>query len=659
MSENEKRFRAVVEDQTDLICRFKPDGSLTFVNEAYCRFYGKSSDELLESSFLRTLPDEDRAIPLSYFADLPPEQPVVSFDQKVIAPDGGCVWQQYSVRRLFGEGGETLEFQAVIQDITHRKESEYALRSSEKKYRSLVANIPDVVWTANSDRELVYVSSNVEKDSYNMNVSIPESRFFFALAVLLVVHTAVSLGAYRWLTRTTVMADSQKEVPVEVTTPDDELIWLQNRALTTRVRDGVMCADGIFSDITHRKHAEEALQQAKEAAESANRAKSQFLANMSHELRTPLNAIIGFSEILADQTFGDMNQRQLKYANNILSSGRHLLQLINDILDLSKVEAGRAELTLAAFEIPQALQDVHTIIKTLAAKKGLSLTFELASDLLPLLGDEAKFKQIMYNLLSNAIKFTLDGGQVTVTATLQKGLNGDLPSASRLAPAGDYLRVAVSDTGLGIKPQDQERIFVEFEQVDSSYARQQQGTGLGLALTRKLVELHGGCIWVESDGIEGRGSKFTFLMPFQQQAVSPAKSDVQLANDRKTVLLIEDDPALLDLLANILLEKGFHVLQACGGRQGLELITNSHPDIVVLDLIMPEFDGFQVIEHLRADPQTNHIPILIHTGVALTDLERQRLANHVHLITSKTEPTALFAEVERLGGLAATADLTH
>src|SRR5439155_25677153 len=185
------------------------------------------------------------------------------------------------------------------------------------------------------------------------------------------------------------------------------------------------------------------------------------------------------------------------------------------------------------------------------------------------------------------------------------------------------------------------------------------GTGLGLALTRKLVGLHGGCIWVESDGIEGRGSNFTFLMPFQQQAVSPAKSDVQLANDRKTVLLIEDDPALLDLLANILLEKGFDVLQACGGRQGLELITNSHPDIVVLDLIMPEFDGFQVIEHLRADPQTNHIPILIHTGVALTDLERQRLANHVHLITSKTEPTALFAEVERLGGLAATADATR
>ena len=163
MAESEKRLRAVVEDQTDLICRFKPDGTLTFVNGAYCRFHGKSRAELLGTNFLQTLPVEDLAIPLSWFEALPPEQPVVSFDHRVVGLDGLMVWQQYSVRRLFREGGQTLEFQAVIQDITHRKQTEQALRASEGKYRSLVANIPDIVWTADANRKLLYMSDSVEK----------------------------------------------------------------------------------------------------------------------------------------------------------------------------------------------------------------------------------------------------------------------------------------------------------------------------------------------------------------------------------------------------------------------------------------------------------------------------------------------------------------
>src|ERR1039457_1756427 len=163
MSESEKRLRAVVEDQTDLICRFKPDGTLSFVNRAYCQFHGKSKEALLGTSFLHALPAEDIAIPLSWFEALPSEQPVVSFDHRVVGIDGLMVWQQYSVRRLFRESGQTLEFQAVIQDITHRKQSEQALRASEGKYRSLVANIPDIVWTADANRRLVYVSDSVEK----------------------------------------------------------------------------------------------------------------------------------------------------------------------------------------------------------------------------------------------------------------------------------------------------------------------------------------------------------------------------------------------------------------------------------------------------------------------------------------------------------------
>ena len=372
VSESEKRFRAVVEDQTDLICRFKPDGLLTFVNEAFCHFHGKRGEELIGTNFFQTLSEEDAAIPLSYINSLPADEPVVSFDHRLHGPDQLVVWHQYRVRRLFQEKGDTREFQAVIQDITQRKQSEQALRASEEKYRSLIDHIPDVVWTADANRDLIYISGNVVK--------------------VLGYSSEELLGGHLWLDRIhpedaarvgqayqKLFSEGEKfDVEYRICRKDGEWIWLHNRALTTRPHGGIMCADGIFKDITLRRLAEAAIQHTKDAAEAANLAKSQFLANMSHELRTPLNAIIGFSEMLADQTFGDLNDRQLKYSNNILNSGRHLLQLINDILDLAKVEAGRVELMRNTFSVAKALSEVQTIVKTLANKKHISLEFEAA-----------------------------------------------------------------------------------------------------------------------------------------------------------------------------------------------------------------------------------------------------------------------------------------
>jgi PAS domain S-box-containing protein len=783
VSESEKRFRAVVEDQTDLICRFKPDGLLTFVNDAFCRFHGKRSDELIGTNFFQTLSEEDAAVPLSYINSLPADEPVVSFDHRLHAPDKLVVWHQYRVRRLFEEKGDTREFQAVIQDITQRKQSEQALRASEEKYRSLIDHIPDVVWTADSNRDLTYISGNAVK--------------------VLGFSAEELLGGQLWLDRIhpedtarvglayqKLFSEGERfDVEYRICRKDGEWIWLHNRAFATRPHDGIMCADGIFKDTTLRRLAEAAIQHTKDAAEAANLAKSQFLANMSHELRTPLNAIIGFSEILADKTFGELNDRQLKYSNNILNSGRHLLQLINDILDLAKVEAGRVELMRNTFSVNKALSEVQTIVKTLANKKHIRLEFEAVSDLPSLFADEAKFKQVMYNLLSNAIKFTPDGGKVLVVASLQNAIAGD-----------SFLRIAVTDTGIGIKVNDQERVFKEFEQVDSSYGRQQQGTGLGLALTKRLIEMHGGKIWVESEGVEGKGSSFIFLIPIPKSkdgsASQPSTFNLQLSTDLagstddiirplvlvvtnddanqqlagnyltgvgyevsvvsetaamiaalkdrrpyavvidqkmgsaggwpggagqasdqpksdtsdtliqhkfhsripagipqvifwdagntrlgfsllskdgtvservnsrlvdairqsdktagkelKTILIIDDEPALLELLAKTLLQQGFRVLRASSGRKGVEFATRYHPDVIVLDFNMPEFDGTKVVEQLRAHPRTRDIPILIQTGTVLNEEERQRLAGHVQAITSKTERGSLLAELERL-----------
>jgi len=216
---------------------------------------------------------------------------------------------------------------------------------------------------------------------------------------------------------------------------------------------------------------------------------------MSHELRTPLNAIIGFSEVLLERMFGELNPKQTEYLQDIFSSGRHLLSLINDILDLSKIEAGRMELELTRFHLPLALENAITLVRERATRHGIILTLFVDERLGDFVGDERKIKQILLNLLSNAVKFTPAGGRVSVKAT----------------PADGSVEISVSDTGIGIAPEDQEVIFEEFRQVAPDYAQKREGTGLGLTLTKKFVEMHGGKIWVKSE--VGKGSTFTFTLP--------------------------------------------------------------------------------------------------------------------------------------------------
>ncbi|MCF6157682.1 MAG: response regulator [wastewater metagenome] len=344
------------------------------------------------------------------------------------------------------------------------------------------------------------------------------------------------------------------------------------------------------------------LQKANVALERANKMKSEFLATMSHELRTPLNAIIGFAEVLRDKICGELTEEQTEFVKDIHSSGLHLLQMINDILDLSKIEAGKMELQYEIFPVPEAIQEVYTILKGLANKKEQRLTITIQPDVNTIEADRVKFKQILYNLLSNAIKFTPQNGSITLEAQVKD----------------DRLQVSVADTGIGMKPEEQEKVFKEFWQADSSFARRYEGTGLGLALSKKIIEMHGGKIWFESE--YGKGSTFYFSLPLhvRYQAAQARESETKTHHPEtipdkgaNTILVVEDDHTAAHLLTVYLTSAGYNVIVAADGEDAIKKAKASHPFLITLDIMIPKIDGWDVLSELKNYPETADIPVII------------------------------------------------
>jgi signal transduction histidine kinase/CheY-like chemotaxis protein len=375
----------------------------------------------------------------------------------------------------------------------------------------------------------------------------------------------------------------------------------------------------------------------------ADRLKSQFLANMSHELRTPMNAIIGFSEILVERLSGRVEPKYGSFMQHILASGQHLLGIINDVLDLSKVEAGKMEVFPEQFSVKAAAEGVCSVMRAQAGKSGIEIVLDVPEGLPPIETDLAKFKQILYNLVSNAVKFSPPQSQVTVRVR---------HDAATGAGEGDFVSVAVIDQGIGIAPENHESVFQEFHQLDSGSRKEFAGTGLGLALVRRFCELLGGAISIDSD--IGRGATFTFTLPKRYRGPEPVDEHPidapYVASDAPgdRVLVIEDDSVAYASLARHLESAGYVPVRARHGDEALKLAKLVKPVAITLDLVLPGIDGWEVLKRLKADEVTRDIPVVVismidnrELGLALgahdyfvKPVDRHRLVDRIRQVTS-------------------------
>lgn len=383
----------------------------------------------------------------------------------------------------------------------------------------------------------------------------------------------------------------------------------------------------------------------------ADRLKSQFLANMSHELRTPLNSIIGFSDVLKSRLGATLDPRYVKFLENIHGSGRHLLEIINDILDLSKIEAGKMDVLPEPFELRGFVEGVAHVMKGVADKRSVSIVVEVPGDLPPLEADPVRFKQILYNLVSNAVKFSPDGSTVTVTAALVAAAESPLHVES--------ISVAVLDHGIGIDAKDHALVFQEFRQADGSSHRRYEGTGLGLALVRSLVTLQHGAVTLRS--APGQGSTFTVFLPVRFQGLrGPARPAVDVAagdHEGRRILVVEDDPTAYERIAGALAAASYIPLRAGTGEEALRMAKTLRPAAITLDLVLPGLDGWSVLKLLKSDPDTRPVPVVIISLLDNRDLGMALGADDYLL--KPVEPARLIERLESLvlGSSATPADV--
>ncbi|MEG5065725.1 response regulator [Microcoleus sp. B3-A4] len=501
----------------------------------------------------------------------------------------------------------------MLANVLERKRAEAALRQSETKYRSIFENAVEGIFQTTPSGH--YLSGNRALARIYGYESCTQM-----LAELTDINRQFYVDPHR---RAEFMAQLRAGRQVskfesQIYRRDGSKIWISENARSICDENGrVLYYEGTVQDITDRKQAESAMQLALEAAESANRAKSTFLANMSHELRTPLNAIIGYSEMLQEEAEELGSCESVPDLEKICSAGKHLLSLIDDILDISKIEAGRMDLYLETFEIHTLIESAVATARPLVDKNGNTLEVYCPDNLDTMHADMTKVRQVLLNLLSNAAKFT-QNGRIAIGVERIKNeqlkMKNQEESSKILISNSEFLSFRVADTGIGMTQEQLERVFQPFTQADASTTREYGGTGLGLAISQRFCQMMGGSIEVSST--LGAGTTFTVLLPkaIKQPEIPNKVHDSTSLPDAPavgTVLVVDDDPISRDLIQRALTRQGLHIEVAGSGEQALRLAKQLRPDAITLDVIMPGMDGWAVLSALKADPDLAEIPVIL------------------------------------------------
>ncbi|QCG91120.1 PAS domain S-box protein [Azospirillum sp. TSH100] len=608
---SEERFRSLVEATAAIVWNTSGAGRFEGPQPSWSNFTGQTFDQLKGTGWVEAIHPDDRPHTSEAWRAARTGRTIYKAEHRLRRYDG--VYHDMLVRAvpLLDASGAVQEWVGVHTDITTRRRAEEALRETEERYRLAAQATNDAIWDWNLSSDRIHWNEAVRtlfgygadatetSASWWMDHIHPDDQDH----VVTGIHAVIDGGGTRW------------NDEYRFRRADGSHASILDRGFVLRSAIGQpLRMIGAMQDISVRKRVEEELEAARLAAEEANRAKSLFIANMSHELRTPLSAVIGYTEMLEEELADLGVDSMLPDLEKIEANARHLLNLINGVLDISKIEAGKMEVHGEDADIADLTREVAATVEALVSKKGNRLAVEVTDGLGVMHTDVVKVRQCLFNLLSNAAKFTENG---TITLSVERATPHPR-DAEDVMPA-DMVVFRVTDTGIGMTPEQVRRLFERFMQADSSTTRRFGGTGLGLAITKAFADMLGGEITV--DTAAGQGTGFTLRLPadlrhgrlpgaadadpLRVEEVTPSQAA------RETILIIDDEQAMRELLARFLHREGFGVALAADGQTGLSIARQIRPRVILLDVMMPRTDGWSVLSVLKAEPDLADIPVII------------------------------------------------